>query len=78
LKLDENSVTVNEERIVVAGDGLTNIPLGELPIGTTLNPSTTIIKFNAVITSKKNSISDIDTISYKGVETSLALLTKDS
>ncbi|WP_346888467.1 hypothetical protein [Clostridium sp. UBA1056] len=78
LKLDENSVTVNEESIVVAGDGLTNIPLGELPIGTTLNPSTTIIKFNVVITSKKNSISDIDTISYKGVETSLALLTKDS
>jgi uncharacterized repeat protein (TIGR01451 family) len=78
LKLDENSVTVNEESVLVAGDGLTNIPLGELPIGTTLNPSTTIIKFNAVITSDKNSISDIDTISYKGVETSLALLTKDS
>lgn len=78
LKLDENSVTVNEESVLVAGGGLTNIPLGELPIGTTLNQSTTIIKFNAVITSDKNSISDIDTISYKGVETSLALLTKDS
>jgi len=78
LKLDKNLVTVNEESIVVAGDGLTNIPLGELPIGTTLNPSTTIIKFNAIITSEKNSISDIDTISYKGVETSLALLAKDS
>lgn len=69
LQLDANSVTVNGRSIFVTGNTLSDIPLGELPVSTSSKPSTTIIKFNAIVmraTKHISNISNIATISYEG------------
>ncbi|MFR1708391.1 MAG: DUF11 domain-containing protein [Clostridium sp.] len=66
LQLDINSITVNGRSIIVEGNNLSDIPLGNLPISTPSQPSTTIIKFNAILMRVTNSISNIATISYEG------------